>query len=57
MRNLLNVGAALLGVVFVVRAISVVIDGTYEGWMMPMGVELLTTLLALAAARILPNSD
>jgi len=55
--NLLNTGAALLGVVFAVRAFSLVVDGSYEGWMMPMGVELLTTLLALAGARVLPETD
>ena len=55
--TLLNVGAALLGVVFLVRGVSVVLDGTYEAWMMPMGVELLTALVALAGARILPNAD
>ena len=55
--SLLNVGAALLGTVFVVRGVSVVLDGTYEGWMMPMGVELLTAVVALAGARILPEGD
>lgn len=55
--TLLNVGAALLGVVFLVRVVSLFVDGTYEGWMMPMGVELLTALVALAGARILPNAD
>jgi hypothetical protein len=55
--SLLNVGAALLGTVFVVRGVSVVLDGTYEGWMMPMGVELLTAVVALAGARILPGGD
>ena len=55
--NLLNVGAALLGTVFLIRGFSVFADGTYEGWMMPMGVELLTAVLALAAARVLPRGD
>ena len=55
--SLLKVGAALMGTVFVVRCVSVVLDGTYEGWMMPMGVELLTALVALAGARILPEGD
>jgi hypothetical protein len=55
--SLLNVGAALLGVVFLVRVVSLVIDGTYEGWIMPMGVELLTALVALAGARVLPKAD
>lgn len=53
--TLLHVGAALLGIVFVVRCVSAVIDGTFEGWMIPMAVELLTVILAMAAARILPN--
>lgn len=55
--TLLKVGAALVGIVFVARGISALIDGTFEGWFMPMGVELLTVVLALAAARILPEGD
>lgn len=55
--TLLHVGAALVGIVFVVRGASAVIDGTYEGWMTPMAVELLTVAAAFAAARVLPNSD
>ncbi|MEM1051221.1 MAG: hypothetical protein AAGI28_03920 [Pseudomonadota bacterium] len=53
--TLLNVGAALIGVVFLVRGFSVIADGTYEGWMTPMAVELLTALIALAGARFLPK--
>lgn len=55
--TLLRVGASLVGIVFVVRGASAVIDGTYEGWMMPMAVELLTVVVALAAARVLPSAD
>jgi len=55
--SLLKVGAALVGIVFVIRGVSAVIDGTFEGWFMPMGVELLTVVLALAAARILHDGD
>ena len=55
--SLLNVGAALMGTVFVVRGVSAVLDGTYEGWIMPMGVELLTAFVALAGARVLPAGD
>lgn len=54
---LLNTGAALMGVVFLVRGASLYLDGTYEGWMTPMAVELLTAVVALAAARVLPNAD
>ncbi|MEP1420229.1 MAG: hypothetical protein ABJK59_00480 [Erythrobacter sp.] len=53
--TLLHTAAALIGTVCAVRAMSVFVDGTYEGWMMPMGVELLATLLALTAARVLPE--
>lgn len=55
--TLLNVGAALVGVVFAVRALSLFTDGKFEGWMMPMAVELLTVVVALVGARILPNAD
>ncbi|WP_298300860.1 hypothetical protein [uncultured Erythrobacter sp.] len=55
--SLLNTGAALMGLVFLIRGYSLLVDGNYEGWMMPMAVELLTAVLALAAARALPNSD
>lgn len=54
--TLLNVGAALVGIVFIVRGASAVIDGTYEGWMTPMAVELLTVILAVMAARVLPKA-
>ncbi|MEO1220623.1 MAG: hypothetical protein AAFY42_04630, partial [Pseudomonadota bacterium] len=55
--TLLHVGASLVGVVLVVRGVSAVIDGTFEGWMIPMGAELLTALLALAGARVLPSAE
>lgn len=55
--TLLNTGAALMGTVFLVRGASILMDGTYANWMMPMGVELLTAIVAFAAARILPNWD
>ena len=55
--TLLNTGAALMGIVFLVRGASLYLDGTYEGWITPMAVELLTAVLALAAARVLPNAD
>lgn len=54
---LLNTGAALMGIVFLVRGASLYFDGTYEGWMTPMAVELLTAVVAIAAARVLPNAD
>lgn len=55
--SLLNAGAALMGIVFIGRAVSATLDGTYEGWMIPMGVELLTFVLAIAGARILPKAS
>jgi len=55
--TLLHVGASLVGIVFVIRAGSAVVDGTYAGWITPMAVELLTLVLAVAAARILPSAD
>lgn len=53
--TLLVVAAGLLGVVFVVRAISLGLDGLYEEWQMPMLVEAVTTVLALIGAKVLPE--
>ena len=51
--ELFLVTAALMGIVFVARAISLVLDGTYEGWAMPMAVEALSVVLSLFGARVM----
>lgn len=55
--SLLYVGAALMGIVFLARALSAGIDGTYEGWYLPMAVEGITVVLALLATRVLVKRD
>lgn len=54
--DLLLVPAALLGITFAARAVSVVVDGAYDGWPLPMAVEALTVVLALIGSRVLPHS-
>ena len=50
---LLYVAAALMGIVFTARAFSAAVDGTYDGWYVPMVVEGLTVVLALLGTRVL----
>lgn len=51
-RGALLVAIALLGITFLARALSLALDGFYEGWAMPMGVEAVTVALALAGWRL-----
>lgn len=53
--DLLLVPAALMGTVLVVRALSLVWDGSYPGWPVPMVVEALHVTLLFAAWRVLPH--
>lgn len=55
--NLLLVPVALLGITFAVRALSLVIDGPYDGWVAPMAVEAVTVTLAFIGSRMLPHTD
>lgn len=50
---LLCAAAALMGIVFMGRTVGAAIDGTYEGWFVPMIVEGLTVVLALIGTRVL----
>ena len=52
---LLYVAAALMGIVFAARAVSLVVDGSYDGWFIPMAVEGLTVVAAVIGARLLSN--
>lgn len=47
----LYVTAALMGIVFCARCLSLVLDGTYSGWLPPMVIEFLTVILCLFGAR------
>ncbi len=53
--DLLLVAAALFGIALFGRIVSVLVDGTYEGFMMPMAVEAVTTIILLIASRVLPH--
>jgi len=50
--NVLLVPIALLGITFLVRALSLSLDGFYEGWAGPMAVEAITVVLALIGRRV-----
>ncbi|ANU08835.1 hypothetical protein [Paraurantiacibacter namhicola] len=53
--DVLLVAAALVGIAFTGRFVSLLADGIYEGWWFPMGVEALTVVLALIGSRMLPH--
>lgn len=53
--DLLLVPAALMGTAVAVRALSLVWDGSYPGWQVPMLVEALHVALLIAAWRVLPH--
>ena len=55
--TLLLVTAALMGIVFCSRGLSLALDGTYEGWYEPMAVEALAVILALIGAKILSSEE
>ena len=53
--DLLLVPAALMGTAVAVRALSLVLDGSYPGWQLPMTVEILHVVLLISAWRVLPH--
>lgn len=53
-REILLVTVALMGITLIGRAVSLAVDGTYDGWFLPMTVEALTVLVGLAGYRLLP---
>ena len=53
----LLVSAALFAVALLGRAVSLMADGSYEGWWLPMGVETFTVLLCLAGWKLLPHRE
>jgi hypothetical protein len=54
--DLLLVAAALMGIAVLARALSLLVDGGYPGWPVPMGVELAHVALLAFAWRILPKA-
>lgn len=53
--DMLLVTAALMGITMAGRTLSLVLDGTYDGWFAPMTVEAITVILALIGSRVLPH--
>lgn len=53
--ELLLVPAALFGIAFTGRAVSLFADGFYDGWWTSMGVEALVVAVSLTASRLLPH--
>ena len=55
-RTLLLVAAAIMAITCIVRGVSLVLDGPYDGWSMPMAVEAFVVIIALFGSRALPQS-
>ncbi len=53
--DLLLIPALLFGIAFTGRAVSAALDGPAPGFAMPMTVEALQVILAVAAWRVLPH--
>jgi hypothetical protein len=53
--ELLLVPAALFGIAFTGRAVSLIADGFYEGWWTSMSVEALVVILSVWGSRMLPH--
>ena len=53
--GMLLVTAALMGITLAGRAVSLALDGPYDGWLAPMTVEAVAVALALLGSRALPE--
>jgi hypothetical protein len=53
--EILLVPAFLFGIALTGRIVSAIVDGTYEGFLMPMAIEALTVAVTLAGWRVLPH--
>ena len=53
----LAVSAALFGIALLGRIVSVLVDGTYEAFIVPMAVEAITVVLCLIGWKLLPHHD
>lgn len=53
--DLLLVAAALFGIALTGRIVSLIADGTYDGFAFPMLVEAVTVIVLLIASRVLPH--
>ncbi|MXO91750.1 DUF4345 family protein [Pontixanthobacter aquaemixtae] len=54
--DLLLVPAGLFGIALLGRIISMLSDGTVEGFWLPMTIEAVTVIVLLIASRVLPHS-
>ena len=55
--DVLLVPAALFAIALLGRIVSMMADGTVEGFWLPMLVEAVTTTLCLVGSRVLPHRD
>lgn len=53
--EILLVPAFLFGIALTGRIVSAIVDGTYEGYLLPMAVEALSVAVTLAGWRLLPH--
>jgi hypothetical protein len=53
--EILLVPAFLFGIALLGRTVSAIVDGTYDGFLGPMAIEALTTLVCLTGWRVLPH--
>ncbi|ABC64199.1 DUF4345 family protein [Erythrobacter litoralis] len=49
--------AALFAIALLGRAVSMIADGPYEGWWLPMAVEAITVIVCLVGWQMLPHHD
>ncbi len=52
----LLMAAILMGLAMAGRIVSLLADGSYEGWLPPLLVEATVTILALIGSRVLPEA-
>lgn len=55
--GLLLVAASLFGIALFGRIVGLVVDGSYEGALMPMAVEAVSVVVLYAASRVLAQQD
>ena len=52
----LLVSAALMGIAIIGRLYTLAVNGSHDGWFVPIIVEAVTVTLALTASRMLPHT-
>ncbi|MEM9311891.1 MAG: DUF4345 family protein [Pseudomonadota bacterium] len=51
--ELFYITASLMAIVFSARCLSLILDGSYDDWLLPMVVEAVTVVLCLLGARMM----